>query len=270
VTLTTIVSSQIVRPGATIFDRIRVRGLGKRHGMIDVELFGPFATRAAIRCSGTPFRAARTPGRDGVIRSPAFRVARAGFYAFRERLLGRTTKCPLVPETSFAAPAIITGRGDHPRFVAVRNAGGSTPTRVRVGSLGIDVPVAAIGVDLTHGVLGVPSSIGRTGWWRDGMAPGASAGAILIAGHKDSATAGAGAFFALHKAHAGQGVEVTTAAGRTYAYRVVSVRSYPKSRLPIGIWSPRGRARLVLVTCGGPFSHKHYRDNVVVTAVPAG
>ncbi len=33
----------------------------------------------------------------------------------------------------------------------------------------------------------------------------------------------------------------------------------------------RGRPRLVLVTCGGPFDRVagHYRDNVVLTAVPA-
>jgi len=32
-----------------------------------------------------------------------------------------------------------------------------------------------------------------------------------------------------------------------------------------------GRPRLVLATCGGPFiqSAGHYRDNVVLTAVPA-
>jgi hypothetical protein len=31
-----------------------------------------------------------------------------------------------------------------------------------------------------------------------------------------------------------------------------------------------GRARLVLVTCGGPYNRTtgHYRDNIVVTAVP--
>jgi hypothetical protein len=44
-----------------------------------------------------------------------------------------------------------------------------------------------------------------------------------------------------------------------------------KSKLPTSIFSRRGRPRLVLVTCGGPFdpSIGRYRDNVVVTAVPA-
>jgi hypothetical protein len=45
----------------------------------------------------------------------------------------------------------------------------------------------------------------------------------------------------------------------------------PKDSLPTSLYSRRGRPRLVLVTCGGPFDAGigHYRDNVVVTAVPA-
>src|SRR5262249_35818840 len=71
-------------------------------------------------------------------------------------------------------------------------------------------------------------------------------------------------------AAAGDRVEVTTAGGRTFAYRVVSVRSYLKRLLPADVFSVHGRPRLVLVTCGGPFDQAagHYRDNIVVTAVP--
>jgi hypothetical protein len=43
-----------------------------------------------------------------------------------------------------------------------------------------------------------------------------------------------------------------------------------KAALPNGVFSLKGRARLVLVTCGGAFDpvEGSYRDNVVVTAVP--
>ena len=66
-------------------------------------------------------------------------------------------------------------------------------------------------------------------------------------------------------------MQVTTADGRTVTYRVVSVQTMPKAQIPTEIWSQKARSRLVLVTCGGPFDHAsgHYRDNVVVTAVPA-
>jgi hypothetical protein len=57
--------------------------------------------------------------------------------------------------------------------------------------------------------------------------------------------------------------------GRTTAYRVTSVRTYAKRRLPLSLFSRNGPARLVLVTCGGPFDRStgHYPLNVVVTAV---
>ena len=48
------------------------------------------------------------------------------------------------------------------------------------------------------------------------------------------------------------------------------MRSYRKSALPDGVFARSGPARLVLVTCGGPFDAAtgHYLDVVVVTAVP--
>ena len=275
--VSTIASADVVFPGGSVSDRIRVSGLGKTAARIRVELFGPFSTRAQIRCSGTPYAALTlTAAGDGELRTRAFRLAKAGFYTFRERLLGSslvtevTTPCAVAAETSLARPEIVTGRGDVARSTRVR-ADSAAPIRLRIQSLGIDAAVAAVGIDVGHGVLGVSPRILRTAWWRDGAAPGDRAGAVLIAGHVDSARLGAGAFFKLHQARPGDRVKVTTAAGRTLTYRVVSVRDYPKNRLPTSVFSRKGPARLVLVTCGGPFiaSEGHYRDNVVVTAVPA-
>jgi hypothetical protein len=277
-TVTTLVSSEVVVPGSTISDRIRVRGLGRTEAAIDVELFGPFASREAIRCAGTPVWRGRVVAHgDGVLRSPPVRIARAGFYTYRERIAGsatiaaHATACALVAETALGRPLIVTGRGDPGRYVAGAGQGAATPTRVRIASLGVDAPVLPSVIDTRAGVLGAPANIARTGWWRDGMAPGARAGSTLIAGHVDSAGAGPGAFFRLRDARPGMRIEVATRGGRTVTYRVVSNRSYPKSRLPASVYSRRGAARLVLVTCGGPFlaDEGHYRDNVVVTAVPA-
>jgi hypothetical protein len=102
------------------------------------------------------------------------------------------------------------------------------------------------------------------------MAPSAASGSILLAGHVDSARSGKGALFPLARATAGELVRLTTAAGQTVAYRVASVHRYPKSALPMSVYSPAGPARLVIVTCGGRFDPAagHYRDNVVVTALP--
>ncbi len=276
-TVATVASDAIVFPETAIFDRIRVKGLGSTPAAIDVELYGPFATRDAVECTGAPYWRGRVYARgDGEIESPRVTLHKAGFYTYRERLVGspavaeRTTECPLAVETSLARPQIVTGRGDVSRFRAATGVGGPTPTRVRVSSVGIDAPVSPAGIDIANSVLAVPPQIGRTGWWRDGMAPGARAGAILIAGHVDSATAGAGAFFRLHEAKVGASVQVQTSDGRTFTYRVASVRSYPKNELPTDVYSRVGRPRLVLVTCGGPFDQakRHYRDNIVLTALP--
>jgi hypothetical protein len=204
------------------------------------------------------------------------RVARAGFYTYRERLVGSpavaeyTTRCALVAETALARPEIHTGRGDTARLAAGAQQPGSAPTRVLIGSLGIDAPVFPARIDLRRGLLAAPNNIARTGWWLDGAAPGSTSGAVLIAGHVDSARFGPGAFFRLRDARRGTRVQVRARNGRSYTYRVTSVQSLPKQTLPTSVYSRQGRPRLVLVTCGGPFLPREgaYRDNVVVTAVP--
>jgi hypothetical protein len=276
--VTTRVSDEVVVPGAAVSDEVVVAGLGSTEARIGVELFGPFATRAAIACTGAPYdRAELFAHGDGTFRTPAVHVSKAGFYVFREHLAGTdliaetTTDCAAVAETTLSRPEIITGRNDVTAGRRVAAPDPLTPTRVRVESLGIDAPVFPSAIDLKQGVLDVPPQISRLGWWVDGTTPGSSSGALLVAGHVDSAAAGAGALFNLKDAKRGALVRVTTRSGRTFAYRVVSVQTMLKKDLPTSIFSAGGRPRLVLVTCGGPFdpSIRHYRDNVVVTAVPA-
>ena len=276
-TVTTVTSSEVVRPGASIYDRVRVGGLGETPARIGVELFGPFSTRAAITCSS--HRHAATSSRRTAteqLKTPSFRLSKVGFYTFREHVIGSplvaevTTPCAQLAETSLARPEIITGRGDHARFVRVGAATPNQPVRVRIQSLGIDAPVAPVGIDIAHGVLGVPPPIARTGWWRDGSTPGARAGAVLIAGHVDRARRRPRRILQAATGEARRPGHRATRSGRTFTFRVVSVRNYLKHNLPPDVYSLKGRPRLVLVTCGGPFiqSAGHYRDNVVLVAVP--
>ena len=113
-------------------------------------------------------------------------------------------------------------------------------------------------------------NIDRIGWWRDGAAPGARAGTILLAGHVDSARRGAGAFYGLKRARRGDRVQLRADDGSTRTWRITSVKMMRKDSLPPEIYARGGPRRLVLVTCGGPFDQRrgHYRDNIVVTAVP--
>jgi hypothetical protein len=273
--LSTSVSARIVRPGSPVFERIRVRGLGATSTQVSLQLFGPFPKRADVDCRSRRLWKGRVRvGSGGEARSPAVRLTRAGFYAYRAALAGGSsaTACAAASDTLLAAPGIVAGRGDTYAATPAGSASALRPTRVRVPALGIDARVKPAAIDVRHGVLAIPLDIAVAGWWQDGGTPGSGSGATLVAGHVDSARAGAGAFYRLGAARVGAVVRLATAGRRTYAYRVVSVRSYPKSALPTAIYSREGPARLVLVTCGGPFDEAtgHYRDNVVVTAVPAG
>ncbi len=278
-TLSTQVTDEVAKPGASITDKVKVQGLGTTAAKIEVTLYGPFAIRAAIGCKGTPAgQTSFTAKGDGTHTSPGIKIEKTGFYVFQEHLVGSplvkdvTSSCTEESEVSLGAPLIITGRGDTTREI---RAGARTarlaPRRVTIGSVGIDATSSGVGIDTAKGILGVGSNIHHTGWWVDGAQPGDKTGSVLIAGHVDSATAGAGAFFHLKDAKPGDKVEVKTSGGRTFTYRVVSVKSYLKKDLPTDIWSRQGKARLVLVTCGGPFDQqaRHYRDNIVLTAVPA-
>ena len=276
-TLGAAISTEIARGGARIFDRVRVSGLGRSTARVDLELFGPFATRSAVRCAGRPRWAGSLIAKgDHELRSTPVRLASPGFYAYRAHLVGSshvaafTTECRLRAQTALVAPRILTGGAAVATEVTARDARRSRPVRVRVPSLDIDAAVLPIGIDLRSGALGTPKSIRHAGWWQDGQAPGSTSGTILIAGHVDSARVGPGVFFSLQKAQVGAKVQLRAANGRTFTYRVTSIRSHHKNVLPTGIYSRVGAPRLVLVTCGGPFDRVtgQYRDNVVVTAVP--
>lgn len=272
------VSSRVVRPGTQIFDRLAVSGLRETAAKVEVELHGPFRTRAAISCAGTPFwKGAVTVRGDGSYVTPKVRVAKSGFYTYRERIAssavnaGTETACAEEAETSLVQPLIPTGgaRRQAPDVDATKPpAGGSRPTSISVARLGVQATLQAVSLDADHENLHVPNDIRTAGWWVDGSAPGAKRGTTLIAGHVDSARRGAGAFYPLTRARRGDAIELRTADGRTHRYRVTGVQRVRKDRLPSNIFSREGAPRLALVTCGGPFADGHYRDNVIVIAVP--
>jgi hypothetical protein len=300
--VTTVASNDVVKPDDELFDTLTVTGLGATPATIEVALYGPYASRADIDCEGTPYwRSEVEASGDGTYKSPKATVRRAGFYVFRERIVGTETvagfqgECAIEAETALVAPLILGGRGDSVAEVLLRRDGTSAarrggssarrggssaarrgltpaaaarraaaPARVRLARLGISAPVSAVGIDTKSGALGIPANIRRVGWWRDGAAPGDARGTVLIAGHVDSATAGAGAFYALKSARRGDVIRLDAR-----RYRVTSVRRVRKQALPANVYSRTGPARLVLVTCGGPFDGHHYRDNVIVTAVAA-
>lgn len=145
------------------------------------------------------------------------------------------------------------------------------PTRLTVAKLGLTATVDPVGIDSKTNDFAVPPSIDVVGWYRFGPGLDAASGSVVIAGHVDSAEQGKGAFYRLRDAGPGETFTVGGSDGRTRTYRVVAREVYPKTSIPLDRYFARdGAPRLALITCGGPFDAKtgHYRDNVVVTAVP--
>lgn len=275
--VTTLASAEAVTPGGTIVDNVKVTGLGKTPATVQLRLYGPFASRTAVRCTGKPVWTGRmSVAGDGTYTSPRVRIAKVGFYTFQEEILpsGFVPRvkgtCARAAETTLGRPLILTGPGDPASDAITAPSSNPAPTRVEIDGLNIAAPVLRAGINLRVGALAVPTNVRRLGWWRDGAAPGDQFGTTLIAGHVDSKVQGAGAFKQLYRARAGMRIRVTTSDGRVRQYRVTTTRRMMKEALPANIFTQRGAAKLVLVTCGGPFNARtgHYRDNIVVTAVP--
>ncbi|PRY29868.1 class F sortase [Pseudosporangium ferrugineum] len=213
---------------------------------------------------GVPGRAA-LPLLAGVVLLAAFGIA-----ACRSRTapdVGGATVSALAsaaPSPSGPAPAVVVRDGAPPAGTGVDG-----PTGLRIPALGLTATVDPVGVS-ADGEFDVPPSVDRVGWYEFGPGLSARAGSIVIAGHVDSADQGRGAFFRLGALTAGDAVTLTGASGGR-EFEVVARERYTKTAIPLAKYFARdGRPRLTLITCGGPFDRRtgHYRDNVVVTAVP--
>lgn len=143
------------------------------------------------------------------------------------------------------------------------------PTSVRLPS-GVTVPVRVASTG-ERGLLQVPRDIRAAGWWDGGAQIGDAYGAIVIAGHVDSATQGLGPFAELLNTRPGDRIRVGGKAA-TQAFAVSTVDLVPKVSLRTrdAVFAESGRLRLVLITCAGPFDPARggYQDLAVVTAHP--
>lgn len=131
------------------------------------------------------------------------------------------------------------------------------------------VPLDPVGV-AGDGGIDIPDDPSRAGWWAAGSAPGDPLGSTVLVGHLDSATHGLGAFAALLDISLGDEVSILDSTGAVFQYVVTGREQITKAALPPSLFTMRGTARLVLITCGGRFdlATHHYEDNVIVTAQP--
>ncbi|SCE76970.1 Sortase family protein [Micromonospora coriariae] len=173
----------------------------------------------------------------------------------------------VTPVPPAAAPSVPVTAGGLP-------AGAETvpPVRLVIPEIGVTATVDAVGINERTNEFEVPPSVDRIGWYRYGPGLEANAGSVVIAGHVDSARQGRGAFFRLRELGQGDTMTATGSDGKARRYRVVAREEYAKTRIPLDRYFARdGKPRLTLITCGGPFdaAARRYRDNIVVTAVPA-
>ena len=164
-----------------------------------------------------------------------------------------------------------TARASTPeRSKAPQSVPPGIPTRLALPDSDVTARILPVGT-LSNGQLRLPESPDVVGWWVRSAPVGDPTDSTVLAGHVDSARTGVGALAALRDMEVGDRVLVTDAFGGRHDYKLAARRDYPKYELPDDVFAVRGRPRLVLITCGGPFDEKtgRYRDNVVGYAVPA-
>lgn len=281
-TLTTQTSGAEVRPGAAVFDTVTIAGFVPGHGAAgSATLYGPFASRDEIAC--TPEHAVRTVAfvpANGIVRTPAVEVSRTGYYTWVAsttadgRNSAATHACGLASETtlvrkpSYPTPVVSTGYSSSGRDVAGRR----TVDRIRIPALGVEARTSEVGV--RKGRMQVPGNVARTGRLRQSAAAGDLIGTTVIAGHVSDRDDRPGAFWKLARIRRGQVVTVWQG-GEKLRYRVTAVERFSRTKqLPARFFSTTGEHELVLISCAGRTTTStggfHYRQNVVVTAVPIG
>ncbi|MBQ0976874.1 class F sortase [Micromonospora zamorensis] len=171
------------------------------------------------------------------------------------------------PATATSAPSVPVTVGELPADAAI-----VPPVRLVIPGIDVTATVNAVGINERTNEFEVPPSVDQIGWYRYGPGLETDAGSVVIAGHVDSAKQGKGAFFRLRELDQGDTLTATGSDGEARQYRVVAREEYAKTKIPLDRYFARdGKPRLTLITCGGPFDAKarKYRDNIVVTAVPA-
>jgi hypothetical protein len=169
----------------------------------------------------------------------------------------RPARATVFPSASVTPSAGQTSGSAAPAMPAVLPTGVQS---IQIPSL--LVSAAASPESASGGTLGVPDDPHDVGWWMP------TTSELVIDGHVDMEGAGPGALYEVRNLHPGARVTVQTSTGPEH-WRIVGVRTYQKGQLPAGLFSWQGSsARLVIVTCGGPFdwATHHYFDNVVAYA----
>jgi LPXTG-site transpeptidase (sortase) family protein len=140
-------------------------------------------------------------------------------------------------------------------------------TRLQIPSIGVDAPIVYLGVD-AQGYMEAPKEPLDVGWYDFSAHPSFSGNAVF-SGHVDSARIGPAIFWRLRQVSEGDEVHVSLGDGTTYAYRVVSSRTFTSNDAPVEeIIGFTERDSLTLITCDGTFNVRthEYDKRLIVRA----
>jgi hypothetical protein len=239
------------------------------------------ATRTTLTATGDPRRTRRLSRQPlaallavvGLVliaaiaaRSGSFALSTDGWTSTRSLPDPGTAVAPVIPPAAPAAAAPSEPEPEPERTVR------RIPLAVRIPTIGVDARTVPVGLEL-DGSMEIPSDVATIGWYEPGIGVGVTPGepgTAVLAGHVDSRTQGAGAFYFLRDLAVGDVIEIEHA-DDVSRWIITSVRQYAKDELPIPeIFIRTGSPRLALITCGGPFdwTERSYTDNLVVYAEP--
>jgi sortase (surface protein transpeptidase) len=139
--------------------------------------------------------------------------------------------------------------------------------RIVIPSINVDAQIESLAVD-KDGAMDVPTSLWTTGWYNRGPWPGEQGDAVLD-GHLGVVANGA-VFANLRNVKPGDEVVIMRSDGYISKFKIESMKSYPYSARPDGLFSPAGPARLSIITCNGQwdFAHNTYFERLIVEASP--
>jgi len=149
----------------------------------------------------------------------------------------------------------------------------TAPLRIKIPELGVDSKVVPVGINPDQS-MEIPSNIFNIGWYEPGPSPGDPFGSAVLAGHRDGAEDGRGAFYNLGELDRGDVIKLATKT-KKMKFLVLRTEILDKRTFALRsqeIFASDGPGVLTLITCGGDYDRSRggYQANVIVTAKMSG
>ncbi len=164
-------------------------------------------------------------------------------------------------EAPTVAPLIVTTTATSSEVVLVE----STPVRLRIPRIELDVPfVAPLGL-AQNGEVEVPTSFTEVGWYKYSPTPG-ELGPSVVLGHVDSVS-GPAVFYSLGQVEVGDEILVEREDASIARFVVERLERYEQVEFPTeSVYGNIDHAGIRLITCSGTFDRDRdrYTHNLVV------